>query len=118
MARVLRAEEAVRPVTGARLLRVWVQGEAGPAGEAVLDEAALDASPRGYLVARVRRIGAVAEPAAAQQQPTQPLQSQPAPQAQLAQRGEAKPVLVVCVVGLAHANGVLDRCAEALSDQA
>ena len=93
VARVLRAEEAVRPVTGARLLRVWVEGlEAAEGGEAALDGDALGASSRGYLVGRVRST-AVAPAAAA----------------------EARPVRIVCVVGLAHANGVLDRCAEALA---
>ena len=80
-------------------------GGDGSLTEAALDEDALGASSRGYLVGRVRSTAAA--PAAAAETEQQPAHSQ--------QGGDAEPVRVVCVVGLAHANGVLDRCAEALA---
>ena len=40
--------------------------------------------------------------------------SKPAPAPSEGAGEGARPPLVVCVVGLAHANGVLDRCAEVM----
>ena len=68
-------------------------------GEEEAEIAEIRASARGYLVGELGAGGNGSKPA-------------PAP-SEGAGEG-ARPPLVVCVVGLAHANGVLDRCAEVM----
>ena len=70
-----------------------------PEGEEEAEIAEIRASARGYLVGELGAGGNGSKPA-------------PAP-SEGAGEG-ARPPLVVCVVGLAHANGVLDRCAEVM----
>lgn len=99
-ARVLGVEESTRPVTGARRLVVHIVGE-----ETVALDDDLAPSEGGFLVGRARpadgdaaRAGAWAVDARVE-----------------GDGGERAPECeskVVCVVGLAHANGVLDRCAQ------
>ena len=68
-------------------------------GEEEAEIAEIRASAGGYLVGELGAGGNGSKPA-------------PAP-SEGAGEG-ARPPLVVCVVGLAHANGVLDRCAEVM----
>ena len=68
-------------------------------GEDEAQIAAIRPSARGYLVGELGAGGSV---------PT------PAPGPSEGPSEGARPPLVVCVVGLAHANGVLDRCAEVM----
>ena len=99
-ARVVRVEASRRPVSGDRRLEVWVVGDE----PLRIDADSLRATGRGFLAGRVapcteaeyadgQCLGAVASTAADTEAP-------------------ASPIRVVSVVGLAHANGVLDRCAE------
>ena len=70
-------------------------------GEEEAEIAEIRASARGYLVGELSAGGDGSQPARA-----------PAPSEGVSEG--ARPPLVVCVVGLAHANGVLDRCAEVM----
>ena len=70
-------------------------------GEEEAEIAEIRASARGYLVGELGAGGNGSKPAPA------------AGPSEGAGEG-ARPPLVVCVVGLAHANGVLDRCAEVM----
>ena len=72
-------------------------------GEEEAEIAEIRASARGYLVGELGAGGSDSKPAPA-----------PAPSEGVSEG--ARPPLVVCVVGLAHANGVLDRCAEVMLD--
>jgi len=72
-------------------------------GEEEAEIAEIRASARGYLVGELSAGGDGSKPAPA-----------PAPSEGAGEGG--RPPLVVCVVGLAHANGVLDRCAEVMLD--
>jgi len=101
VARVLRAEEGVRPVTGARRLTVWLEGEDDA------EVASLRPSARGYLVGE---LGGEARPPEGPDTGAGGAAPTPSP----GPSEDARPPLVVCVVGLAHANGVLDRCAEVM----
>jgi len=115
-ARVLRAEEGARPVSGAPRLAIFIRGEE-----------ALEVAPEtvrptesGFLTATAR---GVAEEAAAAARG----EAGAAAHASTARDGDGgrgergagdatastvSAVCVVCVVGLAHANGVVARCAE------
>ena len=102
-ARIVRAEASVRPVSGDRRLEVWIQGE----DVVRIDAQSLEAAAGGYLAAHVSpgEEGDMEGDAAV-------AMASPEPAA-----GES--VRVVSVVGLAHANGVLERCAErSLADAA
>ena len=111
LARVTRCEEGRRAVTGARKLEVWIEGlqDADPGGF-FPRVASVTAHPAGYLCARTttgcdgdggEEVAAVEEEIAAAR----------------VERGMSteprtdEPVRVVCVVGLAHCNGVVDRLA-------
>jgi hypothetical protein len=91
--RVDRCEEGTRPVTGRRRLVVHIVGEE----EVEVDPHSLRGDPGGFLVGRVS-----------------PLRYEPdgRGEAEDGPRGGEGGARVVCVVGLAHANGVLARCAE------
>jgi hypothetical protein len=94
--RIVRVEESTRPVTGARRLVVHIIGE----NPLRIDNASLAPTAGGYLAARV---------AECSEEEAQGADSIPTPSALSA--ASAPPVRVVSVVGMAHANGVLDRCA-------
>ena len=72
-------------------------------GEEEAEIAEIRASARGYLVGELSAGGDGSKP-------------DPAPAPSEGASEGARPPLVVCVVGLAHANGVLDRCAEVMLD--
>ena len=110
-ARIVRVEEGTRPVSGARRLSVWIQGE----DVLRVDSETLVATDGGYLVARTM---ACSEEWAAAVLSSGSLvdQSQQAAAASDS-NGQCDPensgsLRVVSVVGLAHANGVLERCIE------
>ena len=93
-ARVVRAEASTRPVSGDRRMEVWIKGEE----PLKVDESSLAPTAGGYLAARVSEC-TEAEYAAPSEDDVDDA------------------VRVVSVVGLAHANGVLQRCASrALED--
>ena len=111
LARVIRCEEGARAVTGARKLEVWIEGlrDADPGGF-FPRVASVTAHPAGYLCARTttgrerdggEEVAAVAEEIAAAR----------VERGTSTERRTDEPVRVVCVVGLAHCNGVVDRLA-------
>ena len=86
-------------MSGARKLEVWIRGEE----PLRLDASSLAPTEGGYLAGRVTECSEA-----------ELLETEGSEQEALS----SSPVRVVSVVGLAHANGVLDRCALAqLSDQ-
>lgn len=92
-ARIVRAAESTRPVSGGRRLEVWIRGE-----EALrIDAASLKPTQGGYLAARVAEC----------------TEAELCVHSTSEEDSATSPVRVVSVVGLAHANGVLDRCAHA-----
>lgn len=91
--RVHRCEEGTRPVTGRRRLIVHIVGEE----ELELEPQSLRGDPGGFLVGRAA--------------PLRDGLDGPGGTGG-GQRGSESGARVVCVVGLAHANGVLARCAE------
>jgi hypothetical protein len=101
MVRVCRAEEGLRPVSRARKLSVWIRAEGG-AQE--VEASSLQPTGGGYLAGHLVAAGDAGVPArargggAALGSGVQGVQG-------------VQAVKVLCVVGLAHANGVLDRCA-------
>ena len=131
---VVRAEEGIRPVTGARRLSVWIEG-----GDMLaVDPPSLEATGGGFLAARLLPIDepptdeqlgleivleVIASPADSAGGVTQDSWSSPQhPPADVVTAGgtvaatdEPRPGKVVCIVGLAHANGIIDRCARFLS---
>jgi hypothetical protein len=105
-ARVVRAEASTRPVSGARRLEVWIVGEE----PLRINADSLCASDRGYLMGKVLPCtedeyanGRCLEPEAPSWGGSGSASASGTP--------PSRPVRVVSVVGLAHANGVLDRCA-------
>ena len=106
-ARIVRAELSRRPVSGDRRLEVWLCGEE----PLRIDAPTLAPTGGGYLAARVT--------AGCEEDHEQlATAARDAPDADGSGVREGGPaVRVVSVVGLAHANGVLDRCsASALRD--
>ena len=103
--RIVKAEEGIRPVTGARRMVVYIEGE----GALAIDEASLAPTPGGYLAGRVTEcteeeaFGALKGSSSRWTMTTRAVDD--------GNTGAPPPVRVVSVVGLAHANGVLDRCA-------
>ena len=108
LARVLRAEEGVRPVSGAPRLAIFI------CGEAALDVAPDSVRPTegGFLTASAR---SAAEEVQEEEKEAHG-DAGAAAHASAARDGgadaAAAAVSAVCVVGLAHANGVVARCAE------
>ena len=100
--RVLKAEESTRAVTGARRLRVWLE----PVGRLRVDddEAALAAHPAGYLLATgtSSSIGAGGRESPAGVVGVDEVDAV-----------DVAPVRCVCVVGLAHCNGMVAQLASA-----
>ena len=101
MARVLRAAEGRRAVTGARKLEVWIEGVDGPP----LEVTSLDPHPAGYLEADVVGEGCSRECRTGSRDGDKSGEGWGA-------LGEAPPVRCVCVVGLAHCNGMVARLSE------
>lgn len=100
LARVMDVQEGVRPVTRARLLTLWIEGE----DLVHIEPASLQAYGGGFLA------GKVLDPVAEEH-------SDDCAGFSTQSADEQQTVRVVCVVGLAHANGVIDRCAEQLQAQ-
>jgi hypothetical protein len=104
--RIVKAEEGTRPVTGARRMVIYIEGE----GALAIDEASLAPTPGGYLAGRVTEcteeeaFGALKGSSSSRTTTTRAVDDGNAGVA-------SHPVRVVSVVGMAHANGVLDRCA-------
>ena len=109
LARVIRCEEGSRAVTGARKLEVWIQGfhDAEPGGF-VPRVASVTAHPAGYLCARTTtgRDGGGEEEKEEKEEKEEETASS---RGESTERQTDEPVRVVCVVGLAHCNGVVDR---------
>ena len=100
-ARVTRVAEGRRAVTGARKLEVWIEGASdGEPGGFVPNVARITPHPAGYLVADVE--GAPEEEVEDESH---------------ARTDDGAPVRCVCVVGLAHCNGVVTRLAEMNLDE-
>jgi hypothetical protein len=99
---VVKAEEGTRAVTGARRLRVWLE----PVGRLCVDahEAALAAHPAGYLLATgtSSSIETAGTESAATDAGVEAVRAR-----------DAAPVRCVCVVGLAHCNGMVAQLASA-----
>jgi hypothetical protein len=101
LARVTRVAEGRRAVTGARKLEVWIEGASDdePGGFAP-NVARITPHPAGYLVADVD--GESEEETEGESR---------------SQTDDGAPVRCVCVVGLAHCNGVVTRLAEMNLDE-
>lgn len=97
MVRVVAAEEGARPVTGARKVTLWIEGQELRR----VDPASLQGCGGGYLAGTVLGPATESRDGASEDEERAPLDAD----------AEQPPVRVVCVVGLAHANGVIDRCA-------
>ncbi len=102
VAKIVDAREGTRAVTGARKMEVWIEGS-----EETRRVERFDASPAGYLRATLTesiettaKHDSVAETAVAET-------------AREAREKPTRPTRVVCVVGLAHCNGVVSRLADA-----
>ena len=110
-ARIERAVLGTRPVSGDRKLEVWIVGEE----PLRIDQESLAPTDGGYLAARVAP-GDEADhelpDMAGDGDPSQAIVAAAAGRASDARDASAPAVRVVSVVGLAHANGVLSRCAE------
>mmetsp|Transcript_25573 Transcript_25573/g.70575 ORF Transcript_25573/g.70575 Transcript_25573/m.70575 type:complete len:300 (+) Transcript_25573:835-1734(+) len=102
--RVLDCEEGTRPVTGNRRLVVHIVGE----DEVQVDEHTLRGHPAGFLVGAVFPMTDQSSESASNAAAANEGRGDDA----AAKGAEAGDASVVCVVGLAHANGVLKRCAE------
>jgi|Transcript_2803 hypothetical protein len=81
--RVVNFSEGRRPTTGARKLEVWIEGL-----DDEIDVGALESHPAGYLLAGV---------------------GESCDDADVDDDVSAGEIRCVCVVGLAHANGVVKR---------
>lgn len=94
-ARVTRVAEGRRAVTGARKLEVWIEGASDDEpGGFVPNVARTTPHPAGYLVADVDG---------------EPEEEAEDESRSRSQTEDGAPVRCVCVVGLAHCNGVVTR---------
>ena len=93
---------STRPVSGDRRIEVWIVGEEPLA----IDAPSLLPTRGGYLAARVRPT--TEEALAGLSAGEDELGEEEAEE----ESGDEASVRVVSVVGLAHANGVLERCAQ------
>jgi hypothetical protein len=119
MARVVRVTEGRRAVTGARKLEVWIEG----APDVIPEVTCLRPHPAGYLVAQVdkRSYGQTVRGGGEnwrgsnrEGDGSHSMLSGSRVRAAVSQRVDgaaaaARPVRCVCVVGLAHCNGVVAR---------
>ena len=97
VAKIVDAREGTRAVTGARKMEVWIEGS-----EEMRRAERFDATSAGYLRATLaERIDATAK------------RDSDAETAREAREKPTRPTRVVCVVGLAHCNGVVSRLADA-----
>jgi len=99
-ARIIKAKQSTRSVMGARQVSIWILGEE----PLRLEDASLEVTERGYLAGHATPCSE-AEHAAS-------MTILPEIAADDGSEISSRPIRVVAVVGLAHANGVLDRCAE------
>lgn len=108
VAKIVDAREGTRAVTGARKLEVWIEGS-----EETRRAERFDASPAGYLRATLtERIDATAKhDSDAETAVAETAVAETA--AREAREKPTRPTRVVCVVGLAHCNGVVSRLADA-----
>ena len=103
VAKIVDAREGTRAVTGARKMEVWIEGS-----EETRRAERFDASPAGYLRATLtERIDATAK----HDSDAETAVAETA--AREAREKPTRPTRVVCVVGLAHCNGVVSRLADA-----
>jgi len=112
VAKIVDAREGTRAVTGARKMEVWIEGS-----EETRRAERFDASPAGYLRATLTesiettaKHDSDAETAVAE---TAVAEIAVAETAREAREKPTRPTRVVCVVGLAHCNGVVSRLADA-----
>ena len=106
LARVTKCEEGKRAVTGARKLEVWIEGLADedPSGPGFVPAvASVAAHPAGYLCAQTTS-GRNGEDVVEEETAAAAWEW-----GESTERQTDEPVRVVCVVGLAHCNGVVDR---------
>ena len=110
-ARVLRAEEGARPGSGARRLAVWLVGE-----EALeVAPESVRAAEGGFLLGAVRGVAGGEDAEQGSREDAGGGQAPPGAAAcsgSGGQNGGEREVSVVCVVGLAHANSIVEQCAE------
>ena len=108
VAKIVDAREGTRAVTGARKMEVWIEGS-----EETRRAERFDASPAGYLRATLtERIDATAKhDSDAETAVAETAVAETA--AREAREKPTRPTRVVCVVGLAHCNGVVSRLADA-----
>ena len=116
LARVTKCEEGKRAVTGARKLEVWIEGLADndPSGAGFVPAvASVTAHPAGYLCAQTStdRTGGGGEGEDVVEEETAAAAAWE--WGESTERQTDEPVRVVCVVGLAHCNGVVDRLSAA-----
>jgi len=110
LARVIRCEEGARAVTGARKLEVWIRGlHEGEPGGFVPRVASVTAHPAGYLCAQTTGTGHDGGGEEEKEEKEEKEEETAALSGESTERQTDEPVRVVCVVGLAHCNGVVDR---------
>ena len=114
--RVTKVEEGLRPVTGARKIAVWIEGE-----EMVdVEPSSIQPTGGGFLAGfELQRHGSVSEEIGRATATMSRREGDEGNEgiSQLQPDDDDDAALqarVVCVVGLAHANGVIDRCAQQL----
>ena len=105
-ARVLRAEEGTRPGSGARRLAVWLVGE----DALEVAPASVRAAEGGFLLGAM--CGEAGGGGEAGRSDAEGGWTPPAAAACMDGGGLNQEVSVVCVVGLAHANSIVEQCAE------
>ena len=110
-ARVLRAEEGTRPGSGSRRLAVWL------VGEEVLEVApeSVRAAEAGFLLGAVRGVAGGEDAEHGSCEDAEGGRAPPGAAACSSGGGQdvgERKVSVVCVVGLAHANSIVELCAE------
>ena len=111
VATIVDVREGRREVTGARRLEVWIRG-----GEETRRAEAFDARAAGYLRATLSdatRDGVKDQRSAAKAAKAPTSRADAETFVEPARAKPTKPTRVVCVVGLAHCNGVLSRLADA-----